>query len=86
MDRGSSIIKGRMLTVSVRDAYVEDIMFSLGFTEHVLGAMNCCRHFACITSVFTPVFLETTQKTRLSGSSVWVLSRLLKFEILRTSK
>lgn len=89
MDRGSSINKGRMLTVLVGDAYVEDIMFSLGFTEHVLGAKNCCRYFACITLVFTQVFWRQDRKpgclVPLSGSSASYSVWFLKFEILITS-
>lgn len=89
MDKGASFNKGRMLTVSVVDAYVEDIMFSLGFTEHVLGAKNCCRRFACITSVFTQVFWRQHRKpgclVPVSGSSASYSVWFLKFEILITS-
>lgn len=89
MDTGASVNKGRMLTVSVGDAYVEDIMFSLGFTEHVLGAKDCRRHFACITSVFTQVFWRQDRKpgclVPVSGSLASYSEWFLRFEILITS-
>lgn len=53
---------------------MEDSM--LRFIAHILGAKNCCRHFAYITSnLYNRSFGE--KKTMLSGSSIWVLNKLL---------